>query len=139
MEKEDIKEKLKKIRQILDECIADLSEKEVSPSTLNLLVNHTNESVFSPDFSLPIRPFIKRYAGNLSGPKKFTLLLARMTLGDLKKEIPLIQIEQNWNKMNSLMGVGFNRFYTQQAKDNGWVDTSKKGFYNLRSSWIEIF
>jgi len=38
-----------------------------------------------------------------------------------------------------LLGGKFNRFYTNVAKESGWVNTPSKGSYTLRSSWMEVF
>lgn len=76
----------------------------------------------------------------MSGPKKFTLLVARFVKGDLKKEIALSEIRRNWNKMSAktLLNMKFNLFYPSQAKENDWVESKRKGFYNLRPDWKEI-
>lgn len=93
------------------------------------------------DFSRSARAFIKEYGAGMSGPKKFTLLLAYLVKGDIKAKISLIEIEKNWNKMTAknLMGMKFNRFYTSQARENDWVSTEKSGSYHLRTSWKDIF
>lgn len=90
---------------------------------------------------MPIRAFIKKHGSNLSGAKKFTLLLAHLTKGDRSKRVPLAAIEKHWNKMKAkgLLGMKFNRLYTAQAKENDWVHTEKAGLYYLRPSWNEIF
>ncbi len=93
------------------------------------------------DFEQPMIAFIKKNATQLSGPKKFTLLLARLTRGNMKQEISLQQIEKQWNRMTgkSLLGVRFNRFYASQARQQDWVELKKKGIYLLRPAWREIF
>ncbi|MGH9862186.1 MAG: hypothetical protein ACRD35_02050 [Candidatus Acidiferrales bacterium] len=90
------------------------------------------------EFDKPLRPFMKSDAKGLSGPKKFALLLSRLTKGDLKKEVALKEIERDWNRMTSLLEMKFNRFFPAQAKDNDWVESKKKGFYNLRPDWKNI-
>jgi len=77
----------------------------------------------------------------MSGPKKFTLLLAYLAKGDLKKVIALEEIQKQWNKMTakSLLGMEFNRFYPASAKENDWVNSEKNGSYNLRPAWTAIF
>jgi hypothetical protein len=93
------------------------------------------------DFSKPIRPFIKQHAGRLSGPKKFTLVLAHLSGGDASKKVTLEDIQTCWNRMTEkgLLGMKFNRFYSAQAKNNDWVNTEKSGRYYLRPSWKDIF
>lgn len=92
------------------------------------------------DFEMPVRAFVKRHVRNLSGPKKFVLLLAWFAKGQDGKEIALKDVERHWNKMTSvsLMGGKFNRFYSNIARENGWVHTTKPGVYFLRPSWKEI-
>ena len=87
-----------------------------------------------PDFSLPMRAFMKRHAKGLGGPQKFTLLVAKLSRGKIGPGISLGELEKAWNRMTALMGK-FNPAYTTRAKDNGWVDTPKTGHYALRSSW----
>lgn len=89
----------------------------------------------SLDFSLPVRPFIKRYATRASGPRKFAILVARLANGDLKREVPFSEIERQWNKMTQLMGGRFNPAHASRAKDNGWVDSPKHGVYKLLGGW----
>jgi len=91
------------------------------------------------DFSKPERAFFKTHARNLSGPKKFVLMLAYLAKGLTGTEVALRDIEKHWNKMTSHLGVKFNRFYSTSAKDNGWVDTPKTGAYVLCPSWREAF
>jgi hypothetical protein len=89
----------------------------------------------SLDFSLPVRAFMKRHAKGLGGAQKFTVLLARMSGGKTGASISRGELEKAWNRMTGLMGGRFNPSYTTRAKDNGWVDTPKMGYYALRSSW----
>ena len=87
------------------------------------------------DFSLPVRPFIKRYASGASGPRKFAILVARLAVGDTRIEIPFKDIEKQWNKMTQLMGGRFNPSHASRAKDAGWVDSPKHGVYKLLGEW----
>jgi len=93
------------------------------------------------DFSMPIRPFVKRHGVGMSGPKKFALLVAYLAKGDLKKTIQFVEIKKHWNKMTakSLLGMEFNTFYPASAKENNWVNSEKSGSYSLRPSWKAIF
>ena len=91
----------------------------------------------NPDFSLPVRAFMKRHAKKLGGAQKFTVLLARLSSGKTGATIALREIEKTWNRMTEPMGGKFNPAYTTRAKDNGWVDTPKTGYYALRSGWME--
>lgn len=89
------------------------------------------------DFTLPPRAFIKRNARDLSGPQKFTMLLARLAGGKAGVAISRGSIEKTWNRMTELMGGRFNPAYTTRAKDNGWVDTPKPGSYALLPGWAD--
>ena len=86
------------------------------------------------DFSLNERAFVKRYAEKKSGPRKFTILLGYLAAGEVGKDIPLTTIQGRWNKMKSLLGK-FNRFYANQAKNQGRVDSKKRGTYRLTKEW----
>jgi len=93
------------------------------------------------NFEMNERAFIRQHAKGLSGPKKFVLLLAYIVKGEVGKEISLSEIKERWNKMTtkSLMGYDFNLYYSNEAKNQGWVDSKKYGFYCLTSKWIEVF
>jgi hypothetical protein len=136
----NIRDNLLKIKALIDECLTDFDPAKLPRKAKS---SKRTQSIADTqiDLDVPIRPFIKKHAKGMSGPKKFTLLLARLTKGDLKAEIALSEIERNWNKMRStsLMGMNFNRFYPIQAKNNDWVDSGRKGFYKLRPSWRQIF
>ena len=136
--REEIVEKLVQAKQIIESCLSTLTDKKTSV-VKTVQKKEKAIPVNRIDFSLPIRPFIKRYASKLSGPKKFTLVLAHLVKGDEKKEITLDAIQKEWGKMTVLLGGSFNRFYTGKAKENDWVETKKQGSYNLRPSWRGIF
>jgi len=93
------------------------------------------------NFEMNERAFIRQYVKGLSGPKKFVLLLAYIVKGEAGKEISLNEIKERWNKMTTkpLMGYEFNLYYSSEAKNQGWVDSKKYGFYCLTPNWIEIF
>lgn len=93
------------------------------------------------DFELNERNFVKTYAKGMSGPKKFTLLLAFIAKGKIGETIEVNKIRSRWNKMKAknLLGYPFNVNYPTAAKDHGWVDTKKRGTYFLRNTWMKIF
>ncbi|MCU1315777.1 MAG: hypothetical protein JWN63_1099 [Candidatus Acidoferrum typicum] len=91
-----------------------------------------------PDFSMPLRPFIKTHAAGLSGPKKLTLLLSHLTGGKPDVTVPLNEIEKRWSKMEALMGGRYNGAYSMRARDQGWVDSPKRGSLALRAGWEAI-
>ena len=87
------------------------------------------------DFDLPKRAFVKTRCGDLSGPAKFTLLLAYLAKGAEGVEIEVREIVKDWNSMTSLLGGEFNAAYCVRAKDSGWVDSHSKGKYILCPGW----
>ncbi len=91
-----------------------------------------------PDFSMPLRPFIKTHGAGLSGPKKLTLLLAHLTGGKPDVTVPLTEIEKRWSKMEALMGGRYNGAYGIRARDQGWVDSPKRGSLALRAGWEAV-
>lgn len=96
-------------------------------------------SVQDIDFSLNERAFVKRYVANKSGPKKFTLLLAYLSKGEINKNVELSEIRRHWNKMATKTLLGkFNRFYPNDAKTHGWIDSKEYGSYNLTNEWENV-
>jgi hypothetical protein len=91
------------------------------------------------DFSLNERAFVKRYATNKSGPKKFTIVLAYLSGGKIDKNVNHAEIKKLWNKMStkSLLGK-FNMFYPNEAKTRGHVNSKEYGVYNLTKEWKEV-
>lgn len=139
MDRSKIRKNLLEIKALIDQCLADLDSSKSRRGAKSTENSHA-ASTTQVDLDVPVRAFVKKYAKGMSGPKKFTLLLARLAQGDLKAEIALSDIVRSWNKMraSSMMGMNFNRFYPGQAKTNDWVDSGRKGFYKLRPSWRRI-
>lgn len=91
------------------------------------------------DFSINIRAFVKKFANEKGGPKKFVLLLAFITKGKVGQDVALIDIRKEWNRMSGKNMLGkFNRSYTNEAKIKCWVNTKKHGTYCLTENWQEI-
>ena len=91
------------------------------------------------NFSLNPRTFVNRYAIDKSGSKKFTLLLAFLTKGELEKSIGLNEIKKYWNKNKAKTLLGkFNMFYPNEAKTKGWVDSKEYGTYCLTNEWKDV-
>lgn len=92
------------------------------------------------DFSINIRAFVKRFATDKSGPKKFVLLLAYLTKGETGKNVVLGDIRKEWGKMSGKNLLGkFNRFYPNEAKTQGWIDSKEYGTYCLADTWQESY
>ena len=73
----------------------------------------------------------------MSGPKKFTLVLAHATKGELSASVSRSALEKDWGKMKSMLG-SYNDAYSIRAKENDWVTSSEKGAYSLRPNWQKI-
>lgn len=139
----DIISRLLEARAILDDCVNVLSKGKMQ----KIKTSPTKVSDPKPirttklDFGFNERNFIKTYAKGLSGPKKFTLLLAYISKGKVGVEIELSVIRPMWNKMTAknLMGYAFNLKYPNEAKTQGWIDSKKSGIYHLRQGWLGIF
>jgi hypothetical protein len=98
-----------------------------------------NVQIAKLDYSLNIRAFVKRHVADKSGPKKFVLLLAYIAKGDAKKDIAMSDIQKEWEKMSGKKLLGnFNRFYSSEAKTQGWVNSNEYGCYRLASDWKEV-
>jgi hypothetical protein len=96
----------------------------------------------SPSFALNERAFVKRYARDVvGGGRKFVVLMAFLAKGDAKKDVAVSDLEQLWNRTSSqsLIGMKFNRKFPTIAKEHGWVNSRKRGFYNLEQSWKDVF
>lgn len=139
----DIVSRLLEARAILDKCVQVLSKgRAYKIKTIPVqAVDPTPVRLAKLDFSLNERNFIKTYTKGLSGPKKFTLLLAYIAKGKAGTDIEVGVIKSKWNKMKAknLLGYAFNVKYPSEAKTSGWVDSKKYGFYHMRQGWMSIF
>lgn len=103
----------------------------------------TKKSGKKPDlnFSINSRAYVKRFAKDLGPSQKFVLLLAYLTKGKISDEVPNHVIEKLWNSMTSkdLLGYKFNRKYSLDAKNEGWIDSKKRGFFILTNEWEEAY
>ncbi len=140
MKQIDLIHKLEEIKVIVEDCLTSLSP-QISSGKRIKKGSPTTFSLHKLDFGLTERNFIKTYAKNLSGSKKFTLLLAYLAKGTHNAPSNLSEIKKHWSKMKAknLMGYAFNRYYATEAKTQGWVDTNKHGSYFLKKDWTKIF
>ena len=129
---------LEQIKSLVEECLLNLVE---VPHKKNISIKASRQPKedhsSNLDFTMSGRAFIKRYARGMSGPKKFTLLLAYLAKGDTSKSIKFDVIKKHWKK--GVFGGQINSFYSTQAKDKDWIDSKKKEEYSLRPSWKAIF
>lgn len=139
----DLIGKLTQARILIDEALAQAEnsrrKKQDSASSTGMV--HAARGASDLDFDKPVRAFMKAYAKNLSGTKKFVLLVARLAKGDSKTDISMEDLQKQWRRMSSksVLGMDFNSFYSTEAREKDWVDSKKKGLYNLRPSWKDIF
>jgi hypothetical protein len=142
MNKAKLISSLHQIKALADECLVSLGD-STAPRHVATRAGASSRALRPPslDFAKPVNPFVKKYGRSLSGPEKFTLLLAWFAKGDLKKEVRLSEIQERWSRMTSksLLGFEFNPYYPAEARNNDWVELKKRGIYNLRPSWKEIF
>ena len=140
LKQRELIEKLEHIKTLANQCILEISTTSSKLTGLRRSKQETKEVNHSQvNFSLNARAFVKNYAKQLSGPKKFVLILAYLAKGQINKQISLADVEKLWKKMAGLIGMGFNTAYAVRAKDNGWVNSIKPGVYILTDSWKEIF
>jgi hypothetical protein len=87
------------------------------------------------DLGLPLRAFLKKYATG-GGPRKFAMLLARLTGGKTGVEVTRETVEKEWARNKGVLGGGFQGMYTTRSKEEGWTDAGKtRGTFVLRSDW----
>jgi len=117
----------------------DKLEEAVFGGGKNKMKSASKISTRNIDFSINERAFVKRYAVDKSGPKKFTLLLAYFAKGEVDKNFVLSDIKNHWNKMSAKNMLGkFNMFYPNDAKNRGWIDSKEYGKYNLTNEWNNV-
>jgi hypothetical protein len=87
------------------------------------------------DFGLPIRAFLKKHATG-GGPRKFAVLLARITAGKTGVEVTREAVEKAWTQNKGVLGGDFQDMYATRSKGEGWTDAGKtRGSFILRSDW----
>lgn len=128
--------KLQQIKTLIEDCLKGLDNGAVPP-TQPLSIGQPNLDMLELDIDRPIRPFMKAFVA-LSGSRKFVLLLAWLAKGDPDKQIPLSEIQTQWDSMSGMLKVKFNRKFSSEAKDLDWIHSRKTGTYNLRPNWKQV-
>jgi hypothetical protein len=101
------------------------------------LVTH---NITESDLNSGNRAFIKKFVKRKTpGPNKFVILLSWMVKGKTNINIKNDEIKKQWNRVKGLMGGKYQRMYATRAKENGWVDSNKKGLVHLVSNWKAAF
>jgi hypothetical protein len=90
----------------------------------------------SPDFDLPVRAFVNRYAKPLSGPRKYAVLVARLCGGKIGQTVSPREVEKQWRSMTEPMGGDYNGAYATRAKNEGWIDSPDRKSIVLLKDWI---
>ncbi len=95
----------------------------------------TPAAVAKLDFKLPLRAFLKMYATG-GGPRKFAVLLARLTDGKTGVEVTRETVEKEWTRNKGVLGGDFQGMYATRSKGEGWTDAGKtRGNFVLRADW----
>jgi hypothetical protein len=139
--RKELIDKLETIRALAGDCLALLTQHRRLVSSTPHRTGRSSVSVSATPlhFESNARAYVKRHTKGLSGPAKFVLLLAYLTKGNTSNEVPLGDIKKLWNTMKSKSLLGkFNLAFANRAKDGGWVDSKKRGFYNLHRSWKDV-
>ncbi len=92
------------------------------------------------NFNINSRAFFKEHGKNLSGPKKFVLVVAYLVKGKTGANVSNDAVRSCWDKHRGLLGGKLTTgIYGTRAKESRWLDTIKNGSYHLTSHWKEIF
>ena len=139
--KKELINKLETIQALAADCLTLLVQSRQLQKSRPTRANRSLASTASLSIESNARAFVRRHCKDMSGPKKFVLILGYLTKGDISREAPLGDIKKLWNTMKSrsVLGMKFNLFFSNKAKESGWVNSKKRGFYNLDRSWKDIF
>jgi hypothetical protein len=130
--------KLRQAAVLIQECIDEAVKHRPTKGgkAQSRVITHSTSPKL--DFETNERNFVRTHGVRLAGSRKFVLLLAYLAKGELSRETRLKTVEKMWNRMTALLGGEFNRKYSNEAREKGWVDTKKRGLYVLRPTWREI-
>ena len=131
--------KLRQIATLVQACIEDLETQPSAKGGSGRRLATPSSHAATIDFDTNVRNFVRTHGTRLTGSRKFVLLLAYLAKGESNKQVQLKDIERLWNKMTALLDGGFNRKYSNDAKEKGWVNTTKQGQYVLQRTWRDIF
>ena len=138
MSKPALLENLRRIESLVRKCIDELADQPHRSTRPQARKGAERSAAIAKlDFDSNERHFVRTHGVELSGRKKFVLLTAFLAKGEVGREVPLSEIEAMWSRMTGLLKGPFNRNYCNGAKESGWVNTKKKGFYSLRAAWQE--
>src|SRR5205814_8694817 len=114
---------LRQIQAIVNEALREGSSAPGSKKRAQRAAPRPVGSIAQLSFDMNILAFMNKHAKGLSGPKKFTLLVARMVKGSTTAQVSYQEIKAQWNKMRTVLGGDFNPVHGNRAKAAGWVDS----------------
>jgi len=127
---------LKQIEALVREALREVSSTETSKAEKRESRKSATSSA-SVSFEMNILAFMNKHARGLSGPQKFTLLIAYLVKGDLAGQASYQVIKAEWNKMKTVLGGECNSAHGNRAKARGWVEPEKQGIWKLTVLWKE--
>ena len=143
MKNRELQNRLQQIISLVQECQSLLGElKSIKlnyPVSLQKKRSVANVKMEKVNFNLNSRAFFKKYAKDMSGAKRFVLVVAYLSKTKTDSSISSDEVKNCWNKHKKLLGGKLAMVYGTRAKEGGWLDAVKYGYYNLTSDWREIF
>jgi hypothetical protein len=118
--------------------LSSLDKVPKNSSATKAAAKRPSPSLNDLQFTLPVRPFMKRYGAGMSGSKRLALLVAHMVKGNVGSSVEIDEVQKLWSKMSALMGGAYNSAHASRARDNGWIDSPKSGTLTLLSGWKEV-
>src|SRR5260221_9885139 len=110
---------LRHIQTIVNEALREVPSNRDSGNAKQPAASRSQVSTTQVSFDMNILAFMNKYAKDLSGPKKFALLVAHLARGDIAAQIPYQDIRGQWNKMTTVLGGDFNPAHGNRAKAAG--------------------
>lgn len=140
MNKELLEEKLNQAKQLIEDCLSEISGGGASEAGTEVSKKFQDHKASGVDFSLNSRAFFRSYAKSLSGPKKFVLVVAYLTKGKVDSDATVADVLRCWNTHKKLLSGEYNGAYPTRAKEYGWINPGgKTGSFHLTNKWREIF
>ena len=118
--------------------LSSLDKASKDSSATRAVTTKVSPKLSGLQFTLPVRPFMKRYGAGMSGSKRLVLLVAHLVKGDVGSSVETSAVQKLWSKMSALMGGAYNPAHASRARDNGWIDSPKAGTLTLLSGWKDI-
>lgn len=139
---QEIVEKLRAAESLIHESLQLLGESPRATRSSRSTPRPARSGGSAIRFNLNERAFVKKYAKPLvGGPRKFVALLAYLANGNRGTAIDSKALKKLWNKTSAkdLLGMKYNAAFANRAKTEGWVNSAKRGVFNLEEPWREVF